>query len=808
MSQRDPEETAIEKEMQSSYIDYAMSVIIGRALPDARDGLKPVHRRILYAMYMLGNTHDKPTKKSARITGEVIGKYHPHGDIAVYDTFVRMSQPFSMNHTLVEGQGNMGSIDGDPPAAQRYTEVRLTKLAEEMLEDIDKDSVPMVPNFDNTETEPVVLPSKFPNLLVNGSSGIAVGVATNILPHNLAEVCDAIIAYIGNRDIQPNELLNYIKGPDFPTNGIVFLNNDLLQAYLTGRGSVTIRGKVVIEGDKKKQIVINEIPYTVNKASLVAKIAQLSKDKIITGITGLRDESDRNGIRIVIELRQDTSAEYVLNALYMHTQLQLTMPVMNVAVIGNRLLTLNIKDFIKIFVEHRVEVIKRRTRHDLGVASDRLHIVEGLLKAIERIDEVTALIKSKKDPKEARVALMERLSISEKQANAILDMKLSRLTGLESAALETEGSSLKSEIEEFNRILSDDKNVLEIIKNETEYIKKEYGVPRKTVIEASEELGEITNEDMIKDEESVIILTQSNYMKRVPSNVYKLQGRGGKGVITIELKEGDFVKSMISCMAKDYLLLFSNKGRAYWLKAYQVPEGSRYGNGKAAVNLVRLLEGERIEKMINIREFSGKYIVFVTKQGKIKRTSTEKFSRPRANGVKAIPLDNGDELETVIISDGKKDLLISTKRGKAIRFNETGIRVMGRIAKGVRGIRLKSGDEVTNVLAAAPGESILSVTENGYGKVTPIERYRVQKRGGKGVLNMHINDKTGSVIKSIGLSGIEKIILINSKGLSIEIDVSSVRVTGRNASGVRLMRLEPGTKLIDVQGIISGHISE
>jgi len=808
MSQRDPEETAIEKEMQSSYIDYAMSVIIGRALPDARDGLKPVHRRILYAMYMLGNTHDKPTKKSARITGEVIGKYHPHGDIAVYDTFVRMSQPFSMNHTLVEGQGNMGSIDGDPPAAQRYTEVRLTKLAEEMLEDIDKDSVPMVPNFDNTETEPVVLPSKFPNLLVNGSSGIAVGVATNILPHNLAEVCDAIIAYIGNRDIQPNELLNYIKGPDFPTNGIVFLNNDLLQAYLTGRGSVTIRGKVVIEGDKKKQIVINEIPYTVNKASLVAKIAQLSKDKIITGITGLRDESDRNGIRIVIELRQDTSAEYVLNALYMHTQLQLTMPVMNVAVIGNRLLTLNIKDFIKIFVEHRVEVIKRRTRHDLGVASDRLHIVEGLLKAIERIDEVTALIKSKKDPKEARVALMERLSISEKQANAILDMKLSRLTGLESAALETEGSSLKSEIEEFNRILSDDKNVLEIIKNETEYIKKEYGVPRKTVIEASEELGEITNEDMIKDEESVIILTQNNYMKRVPSNVYKLQGRGGKGVITIELKEGDFVKSMISCMAKDYLLLFSNKGRAYWLKAYQVPEGSRYGNGKAAVNLVRLQEGERIEKMINIREFSGKYIVFVTKQGKIKRTSTEKFSRPRANGVKAIPLDNGDELETVIISDGKKDLLISTKRGKAIRFNETGIRVMGRIAKGVRGIRLKSGDEVTNVLAAAPGESILSVTENGYGKVTPIERYRVQKRGGKGVLNMRINDKTGSVIKSIGLSGIEKIILINSKGLSIEIDVSSVRVTGRNASGVRLMRLEPGTKLIDVQGIISGHISE
>ncbi len=800
------EETSIEKEMQTSYIDYAMSVIVGRALPDARDGLKPAHRRILYAMYMLGNTHDKPTKKSARIVGEVIGKFHPHGDIAAYDTLVRMAQYFSMNHQLVEGQGNMGSVDGDPPAAQRYTEVRLTKISEEMLTDIDKEAVAMVPNFDNTEMEPVVLPAKFPNLLVNGSSGIAVGMATNILPHNLAEVCDAIAAYIDNKDITPNELLTYIKGPDFPTNGIVFMNNELLQSYITGRGSVTIRGKAIVEDGSKKQIIIEEIPYTVNKASLVAKIASLAKDKVINGIASLRDESDKRGIRVVIGLKQDANTDLVLNGLYAHTQLQLTMPVMNVAVMGNRLLTLNIKDFIKVFVEHRLEVIKNRTKHDLQVASDRLHIVEGLLKAIGRIEEVTALIKSKKDVKEAKEALMQVLEISDKQAAAILDMKLSRLTGLESSTLDTEGNDLRKDIEQFKRILSNDANVLQIIKEETAAIKEQYGVPRKTAIEVGGEFEEITNEDIIEDVESVIILTHDSYMKRMPSAAYKLQARGGRGVITINLKEGDFAKKIVSCRAKDYLLLLSNMGKAYWLKAYQVPEGTRYASGKAAVNLVKLQEGEKIEEIVNTREFAGKYIVFATRRGRVKRTSAEKFSRPRSNGIKAMPLENGDELANAIISNGNNDLLISTKKGKATRFRESDIRQMGRIARGVRGIKLSDKDEVINILAANPGDSILTVTEKGYGKVTPIEKYRLQKRGGKGVLNLRVVEKTGEVVKSIDTAGASRAILINSKGLSIEIDVGSVRVTGRNASGVRLMRLETGTKLIDVQGTNASQI--
>ncbi|MGC8623033.1 MAG: DNA gyrase subunit A [Candidatus Micrarchaeia archaeon] len=799
MDEKRIEETAIEREMQSSYIDYAMSVIVGRALPDARDGLKPAHRRILYAMYMLGNTHDKPTKKSARIVGEVIGKFHPHGDIAAYDTLVRMAQYFSMNHPLVEGQGNMGSIDGDPPAAQRYTEVKLTKIAEEMLEDIDKEAVQMIPNFDNTEMEPVVLPAKFPNLLVNGSSGIAVGMATNILPHNLAEVCNAIVAYVDNKDITANELLNYIRGPDFPTNGIVFMNNELLQSYLTGRGSVTIRGKATIEGSDRKQIIIEEIPYTVNKASLVAKIASLAKDKVINGISSLRDESDKRGIRVVIGLKQDASPELVLNGLYAHTQLQLTMPVMNVAVIGNRLLTLNVKDFIKVFVEHRLEVIKNRTKHDLQVASDRLHIVQGLLKAIGRIEEVTALIKSKKEIKEAREALMQALDISEKQAAAILDMKLSRLTGLESSTLQEEGKDLEKSIERFKSILSDDINVLKIIKEETLAIKEQYGVPRKTAIEEGGNFEEITNEDIIEDVDSVIILTNDGYMKRMPAAAYKLQARGGRGIITINLKEEDFVKKIISCKAKDYLLLLSNAGRAYWLKAYQVPEGTRYASGKAAVNLVKLQEGEKIEEIVNTREFSGKYIVFATRKGRVKRTSAEKFSRPRANGIKAIPLEKGDELANAIISNGRNELLISTKKGKATRFKETDVREMGRIARGVRGIKLSENDEVKSILATKPGDSVLTVTEKGYGKITPIEKYRLQRRGGKGVLNLRVVDKTGDVVKSVNITGIGSAILINSKGISIEIDVASVRVTGRNASGVRLMKLEPGTKLIDVQ---------
>ncbi len=796
------ENTLIEKEMQNSYIDYAMSVIVGRALPDARDGLKPAHRRILWAMYGLSNFHDQPTKKSARIVGEVLGKYHPHGDIAAYETLVRMAQDFSMNHTLVQGQGNMGSIDGDSAAAARYTEVRLNKLAEEMLQDLDKRAVPFVPNFDNTEEEPLVLPSKIPNLLINGSAGIAVGVATNILQHNLREVCDAVVAYVNKPDITPQELLQFIKGPDFPTGGIVFYNNALVSSYITGRGSCTIRGKHVIEEMKNKNaIIITEIPYMVNKSSLVEKIADLVKEKSIQGISDLRDESGKEGIRVVIELRKDANADSVLNTLYKHTQLQVTMPVMNIAVLKNNLLTMNIKSFVKVFVEHRVEVIKARTKFDLDVATDRHHIVEGLLVAIHSINEVIATIKKSSDTKEARANLMKNYTLSEKQATAILDMKLSKLTSLESGALETEKRELLEKIKTFNEILANESKVFQIIRDETNEIKEKYGRDRRTVIEQNADLEDIANEDLITDEDTTVILTSSNYVKRLQTKVYRAQERGGKGIRAIELKEGDFPKQIVSCMTKDYLLALTNKGRAYWLKAYQVPEESRYSYGKAAVNLIKLVEGEKVEMLINTRTFAESFLTFITKKGKIKRVSAEKFSRPRANGIIAMPLNPGDALADTCISDGKSNLFIATKKGKALRFDEKTVRPMGRIAHGVRGIRVSGDDEVVNVLVAKESDLIATVTENGFGKATKLEEYRLQGRGGKGVINLKVKDKTGKVVKALKVAENDSVIMINSKGLSIQFPVNSIRETGRSASGVRLMRVDPGIKVIDAQTV-------
>ncbi len=793
-------ESKIEKEIQSSYLDYAMSVIIGRALPEARDGLKPAQRRTLYAMYMLGNTHDKPTKKSARIVGDIIGKYHPHGDLAAYETLVRMAQDFSFNHTLVEGQGNMGSIDGDPAAAQRYTEVRLNKLAEEMLADLDKKAVQFIPNFDNTEEEPVVLPAKVPNLLLNGATGIAVGVATNIMPHNLREVCDAIAAYVDNKEISPQELLSYIKGPDFPTGGIVFYNNALLNSYVTGRGSCTIRGRASIEDNKgKKSIVITEIPYTVNKASLVHDIAELAKSKRIVGISDLRDESNKDGIRVVIDLRKEANAESILNTLYSTTSLQTTLPVINIAVLRNTLATLNIKQFIKIFVEHRIEVIKNRTAYDLDIASERLHIVEGLLIAIGSINEIVAQIKKSADIKEARAVLMSSHKLSEKQANAILDMKLSKLTSLESGSLKTEQTDLTTKIKSYKEILENESAVYKIIKDETKEISEKYGRDRRTTIEQQGELEEIVQEDTIADEETTIILTNSNYMKRMPTRIYKSQARGGKGVIAIELREGDFVKQVASCMSKDYLLMFTNKGRAYWLKAYLVPEEGRYTHGKAAINLVQLSEGETVENIIATREFKESFLTFITKRGTIKRVEAEHFSRPRANGIIAIPMDEGDSLADVCISNGKSNLFIATKMGKGLRFAEEGVRSMGRTAYGVRGIRLAQNDEVVNVVPATEKDLIASVTANGFGKVTELSEYRLQSRGGKGVINLRVKDKTGGVVRAFKADNQKQILLISSKGLSIEFPVSEVRVTGRSASGVRLMRIEQGVKVVDAK---------
>jgi DNA gyrase subunit A len=800
MAENEYLEAPIEKEMQSSYLDYAMSVIIGRALPDARDGLKPAQRRILFAMYKLNNVHDQPTKKSARIVGTVIGLYHPHGDIAAYGTLIRMAQYFSMNHTLVEGQGNMGSVDGDPPASMRYTEVRLNKFAEEMLSDLDKRSVPFVPNFDNTEEEPLILPAKIPHLLINGASGIAVGVATNIMQHNLREVCDAVVAYVSNPEITVQELLQYIKGPDFPTGGTVFYNNALTSSYVNGRGSCTIRGKTIIEEQKNRNsIIIKEIPYNVNKATLVQKIAELVKDKRIQGISDLRDESGKEGIRVVIELRKDSNPEAVLNTLYRHTQLQITIPVMNIAVIKNSLITLNLKQFVKVFIDHRVEVIKARTKYDLDVAADRLHIVEGLLVAIANINEVISTIKKSSDTKEARVNLIKAYGITEKQANAILDMKLSKLTSLESTSLEGEKTDLIGNIKNLKEILENESRVFQIIKDETNEIKEKYGRDRRTAIESNVGIEEIENEDLLVDDDTTVILTKNSYMKRMPTNVYKSQGRGGKGVIAIELREGDFVKQIASCKAKDYLLVLTSKGRAYWLKAYQVPEANRYSVGKPAVNLVKLVDGETVEKIVNTRIFAENFLTFITRKGTIKRVKAESFSKPRASGIIAVPINQGDSLADVCISDGSSNIFIATRKGKALRFNEKDIRAMGRNAHGVRGIRLSPGDEVMNVLQAKESDFIATITENGFGKVTKLDEYRLQRRGGKGVINLKVKDKTGTVVKSLKSTESSEILLINSKGLSIQFPVSTIRVTGRSASGVRLMRVDRGSSVVDAQ---------
>ncbi len=791
----------LEKEVQTSYIDYAMSIIVGRALPDVRDGLKPAQRRILYAMYMIKNSHDQPTKKSARIVGEVIGKFHPHGDAAVYETLVRMAQDFSMNYRLVEGQGNMGSVDGDPAAAQRYTEVRLRRIAEEMLEDLEKRSVRFIPNFDNTEEEPVVLPSKIPNLLINGSSGIAVGVATNILPHNLREVCDSICAYLDDRDMSVQELLKYITGPDFPTGGIVFKDNGLIRSYMTGRGSVTIRSRSNIETDKNgaSAIIVTEIPYTINKSLLLEKIAGLVKNKMITGISSLRDESGKEGIRIVIELKKGVNAEYVLNILYAHTSLQSTFPVMNIAVMGNRLFTLNLKEFIKMFVGHRIEVIDARTRFDLERASSRLHIVEGIAVAIENIDKVVELIKTSQDSRIAKERLSEKYGLSEKQADAILEMKLRRLTSLEETTLNGEKKVLISKIEGCDKILSDVKYIYEIIKKETLEIKERYGQDRKSSMDENVEMKDIENEDLIEDEESVIILTNSNYLKRLPTSVYRTQTRGGKGVITIEMHDGDYVKGVTSCMTKDYLLIFTDIGKVYWIKAYLVPSAGRYGLGKAAINLIKISNTEKIVHIINTRNFENKFLVFITKKGKIKRVNAKLFSHPRSNGIISMPDIGEDRLSGMCITDGNSELFIATKKGKGLRFKETGVRYTGRKAYGVRGIRLADNDEVIGVVNIEINSKIVTITRKGYGKATSISSYRLQNRGGKGVLNLKINEKVGEAVKVLSCMKEDVILLINSKGITIEFKVSSIRTTGRNSSGVKVISLDKGIFVVDAQ---------
>lgn len=786
---------SLEEELQSSYIDYAMSVIISRAIPDARDGLKPVQRRILYGMYNLKNFHDQPTKKSARIVGEVMGKFHPHGDIAIYDSLARLAQSFSMNHMLAEGQGNFGSIDGDPPAAMRYTEVRLTRLAEEMLEDIDRETVEFIPNFDNTETEPTVLPSKVPNLLINGATGIAVGVATSIPPHNLAEVCDAVIKRIENKESTAEDILAIIKGPDFPTGGIALMSQNAYNGYKYGRGQLSIRAKADIE-EKNKKIIITEIPYNVNKSNLMRTMAELARDKKITGLRDIRDESDKKGIRIVIDFKEEANGGNILNMLYKHTQLQVTFPLINLAIIGKSLKSLNIIQFIDTFLTHRRDVVLKRSRYELSVAESRLHIVEGLLIAIESIDEIIKTIKASAEIHQARTKLMSGFKLTEKQANAILDMKLSRLTHLENNSLNDEKKTLEVKVTYYNDVIANPSKIDEIIKSETEDIKKRFGRPRRTQIMFQEEETEITNEDTISNEKVTVILTNGGYVKRLALSNYKEQGRGGRGIISINLKEGDYVKQILTCNNKDFVIGITNQGRAYWIKAYNVPEGSRYSEGKAIVNLVDMKD-EKIINILNVNEFTNSKIAFLTSKGLVKKVKAMLFSRPRSNGVRAINLNEGDKVADVIIYSAEKFLIITTRAGQAIKFKEEDLRYIGRTAMGVRGIRLKGTDMANKIIAANEAGSILTITENGYGKITDITEYREQGRGGGGVINLKVNEKTGSVAKSLYVKGDEKVVLINSLGVSITFPVSEVRVTGRAASGVRLMHVAPGTKVVD-----------
>ncbi len=786
----------LEDELQRSYIDYAMSVIIGRAIPDVRDGLKPVQRRILYAMYKIGNTSNQPTKKSARVVGEVIAKYHPHGDVAVYETLVRMAQDFSMNHTLAEGQGNFSSLDGDPPAAMRYTEVRLTKFAEEMLEDIDKETVEFVPNFDNTETEPLILPSKIPNLLVNGSSGIAVGVATNMLPHNLAEVCDAVLYLLDKPDASIDEVLSIIKGPDFPTGGIAVMTGNAINGYKYGKGQLTVKAKMEVED--KRNIVVTEIPYGVNKSTLVRSIVDAAKEKKVQGIADVRDESDRSGIRIFIELKKEADPASVMNALYKYTQLEITVPIINLAVLGTSLKSFNILQLLNAFISYRREIVKKRSIYELKVAKDKKEITDGLMLALSSIEDIVKTIRESEGAAEAKDKLISMYKLSERQAAAVLEMKLSRLTHLERSSLERESKELADKIAHYTEIINSPEKIDGEIKREMQEIKSKYAKKRKTEIVKVDTYEEISDEDTISNEPTTVIFTSGGYIKRLSTENYREQARGGKGVIAINLKEGDYVKQIVNTHTKDYLLCVSDKGRIYWLKVYNIPESNKYAEGKHISNLIATDgNNERIVCILSISDFENSKILFLTHNGVIKKTSAKFFSRPRATGIKAIKIVNDSVVDAISYSDAKY-IIITTRKGKAIRFGEPELRIMGRNSFGVRGIRLSNNDAAVNVIVTGDAGHLLTVTENGYGKLTEVGKYREQSRGGKGVRNIKISDKTGDVTKSVFVKNEPRAVLINSNGITITFSISSIRITGRSAMGVRLMRLPPGAKVVDV----------
>jgi DNA gyrase subunit A len=799
----------IDEEMRSAYIDYSMSVIVSRALPDVRDGLKPVHRRVLFGMLDLGLSNNKPYKKSARIVGEVMGKYHPHGDSSVYDTMVRMAQEWSLRYPLVEGQGNYGSIDGDNPAAMRYTEARLQKIAEEMLADINKDTIDFQLNFDDSLEEPTVLPSKFPNLLVNGASGIAVGMATNMAPHNLTEVIDATMAFMDDRQIEVSDLMKHIKGPDFPTGGIIYGYEGVRDAFETGRGRVVLRARAEIEtyNNDRERIIVTEIPYQVNKSIMIERTADLINDKKIDGITAIRDESNREGIRIVYEIRRDTNAAIVLNNLYKYTSLQTSFSVNNIALVHGRPMMLNLKDLIHHFVDHRLDVIVRRTKFELAEAEKRAHILEGLLIALDHLDEVIALIRASDTPEAARDGLMSKFGLSEIQARAILDMTLRRLTGLERDKIKAEYAELMKLIEYLKSILDDEGLRIQIIKDELAEIREKYGDERKTEIVHSS--AEMMTEDFIEDEDVVITISHEGYIKRTPLTEYRRQGRGGKGAIGSNSRDADFIEHLLVASNHNYMLFFTEAGRCFWLRVFEIPEGTRISKGRAIQNIINIPKEENIKAFIKLTSLKDQeylennFIIMCTRKGTIKKTSLEAYSRPRANGINAININEGDMLLEANLTSGSSEIVMALKSGRAIRFNESTVRPMGRTATGVRGISLEDGnDEVVGMISIDnPETTVLVVSEKGYGKRTDIDDYRVTNRGGKGVKTLNITDKTGKLVAIKGVTDKEDLMIINKSGIIIRIAISELRTMGRATQGVRLITLKGDDEIASVAKI-------
>ena len=791
-------EVSIEKEMKKSYLDYAMSVIIGRALPDVRDGLKPVHRRVLYAMHELKNDWNKAYKKSARIVGDVIGKYHPHGDAAVYDTIVRLAQDFSMRYPFVDGQGNFGSVDGDPPAAMRYTEIRMKRLAHEMLEDLEKETVDFTPNYDESLTEPAVLPARIPSLLINGSAGIAVGMATNIPPHNLSEVVEALKALIDNSDISIDELSEFIPGPDFPTGGIIYGSEGIRDAYQTGRGGIRIRARILVEKDKRTQqetLVITELPYQVNKAKLIEKIAELARDKEINGIRYVRDESDREGMRIAIGLKKDQIAAVTINQLYKHTRLESSFGIIFLAVVNGRPELLNLKEILHYFILHRKEIVIRRTRYDLRKAEDQAHILEGLKVALDNLDEVVALIRASKSPADAKSQLVEKFNLSEKQAQAILDMRLQRLTGLEREKIQQDYKNILKDIARFKEILSSERLVLNIIKDELTVVQEQFGDERYT--EIIEKTKEITIEDMIVEEDMVVTISKRGYIKRNPITLYRNQRRGGKGKTAMGTKEDDFVEHLFVASTHHTFLFFTNLGKVYWCKVYDIPQAGRMSLGKAIVNLLNFSKEENLTTVLAVPEFKpGYHVLMATKNGLIKKTDLMAFSRPRSGGIIALNILEGDELISARITDGTLNVFLGSRMGKAIRFHESDIRPSGRVATGVRGMRLAKGDQIVGMEVLSHGQTLFVVTENGYGKRTSIDEYPVQKRGGKGVISIKTTERNGLVEGILLVSEDDDLMLMTNIGKVIRMQVSSISIISRNTQGVKLMGMDADERVV------------